>query len=81
MSNKTDGCIREINNAFSGLYKELFNIMEMTLDKEKAEPAKSFIGNKIDQVKTQCYQAIYTWFEPIKDDNRTSGEIGNPPLI
>ncbi|MFA5151492.1 MAG: hypothetical protein WC554_02915 [Clostridia bacterium] len=70
MNNEIDGCIREINNSFSGLFKEIFNIIEVGLDREKIEPAKSLIGNKIDQVKVQCFQAIYVWFEEKTGSNK-----------
>jgi hypothetical protein len=76
MSTATEGYKRELNDVFSGLFREIFNVVELAVEKEKLESAKDLIGNKLSNAKGQLLNMVDPWFTEIK----VSGEIGeNPP--
>jgi len=72
---RTDSYKREIIYAFDGLFREIFNIVELALDKEKAEIAKDLIGNKLKNTKEKLLNSVDTWFAEVG----ISGQTDNPP--
>lgn len=49
---------RKIYDNFQGLFRETYNILELSLDDKKAEIAKSTIGNKIMETRNQSIQEV-----------------------
>ena len=77
MSTATEGYKREIIHNFDGLFREIFNVVELALDnKEKIEIAKDLIGSKLNNAKIKLIDSVDPWFTEI----RVSGETGNPPI-
>lgn len=75
MSIATEGYRRELSDVFRGLFREIFNIAELAIDKDKIESAKDLIGNKLGNAESKLSNMIDPWFTEIK----VSGETGNPP--
>jgi len=75
MSTATEGYKRELDDVFSGLFREIFNIAELAVEKDKLESAKDLIGNKLSNARGQLLKMVDPWFIEIG----VSGQTDNPP--
>jgi len=49
---------RKIYNDFQGTFREIYNVLELSLEGKKLDIAKSLIGNKIMESRNQAIQRV-----------------------
>ena len=52
----------KIYHRFNSTFREIYNIIELSLDKEKAEIAKSLVGNTIMETRNDCTKLVANYF-------------------
>ena len=53
---------RKVYDRFNPAFREIYNIIELSLDKAKAEIAKDLIGNKIMETRNDCTKLVANYF-------------------
>jgi len=56
---------RKIYSRFNATFKEIYNVIELSLDDKRAETAKSLIGNTIMETRNDCIDLVVNYF--VKD--------------
>ena len=49
---------RKIYNDFQGTFREIYNVLELSLEGKKLDIAKSLIGNKIMEARNQAIERV-----------------------
>jgi len=52
----------KIYSRFNSTFREIYNVIELSLDKEKAEIAKDLIGNTIMKTRNDCTKLAANYF-------------------
>ena len=55
-----------IINRFRSTFKGIFNIVELALDEDKAETAKSLIGDSLAKTRDDCIKYVNLYYAPSK---------------
>ncbi len=62
---------RKIYRRFNSTFREIYNVIELSLDDKRTETAKSLIGNTIMETRNDCTNIVVNYFvkdrvEPIR---------------
>jgi hypothetical protein len=61
----SDWCIkiaRRIYDRFNATFREIYNVIELSLDDKRAETAKDLIGNTIMETRNDCTNIVVNYF-------------------
>ena len=53
---------RKIYSRFNATFKGIYNVIELSLDDERAETAKSLVGNTIMETREDCIDLVVNYF-------------------
>ena len=52
----------KIYDRFNSTYKEIYNVIELSLDEKRAEMAKSLIGHELTETRNDCTKFVTNYF-------------------
>jgi len=53
----------KIYDRFNSTYREIYNVIELSLDEKRAEIAKSLIGHKLTETRNDCTALVANYFK------------------
>jgi len=57
-----EGIAGKIYDRFNSTYREIYNVIELSLDEKRAEIAKSLIGHKLTETRNDCTALVANYF-------------------
>ena len=58
-----NGISDKIYRRFNSTFREVYNVIEIALDKEKAEKVKDLIGNTLMETRNDCTRYVSMYFK------------------